>query len=327
MKKSIPILAGLALLCGVSVALGSATAHGSKSDENWCTGNEAKGETCRSHISDLRATQFAVGKVAVRCKRNTKIEMKSSVALRKYIDKENHHVPAVIAPDGGLYITDHHHFSTAIWQADIPDSEKVVTVAVVENWSDTDWDGFWDRMIKSESPEYYWPYDAKGLHPMSPDYLPKNMGVMHNDPFRTLSRWVRDSHGYIKCIPGDKGNSELCQHEPYSDQLKTPIYYLEFKWANFFRDNIDLTAYAEGKKCKAMNDQEKKERSNRRNLCSVDPNASNCLPDEVGALKCYFPVAMELANSAAAKDIPGWTDKKPSDKEVKEINKTGCEKD
>lgn len=44
-------------------------------------------------------------------------------------------------------------------------------------------------------------------------------------------------------------------------------------------------------------------------------------------MKCYFPIAMKLANSDAAKDIPGWTDKKPSNKEVKEINKTGCEKD
>ncbi|MBK8579058.1 MAG: hypothetical protein IPN78_12755 [Candidatus Accumulibacter sp.] len=35
-------------------------------------------------------------------------------------------VPMVRGPGGAFYLTDHHHLSTAVWNADIKDKEKKV---------------------------------------------------------------------------------------------------------------------------------------------------------------------------------------------------------
>jgi hypothetical protein len=35
------------------------------------------------------------------------------------------------------------------------------------------------------------------VDPLDPNSMPSGLAAMHDDPYRTLSRWVRDADGYI----------------------------------------------------------------------------------------------------------------------------------
>eukprot|EP01094_Clydonella_sp_ATCC50884_P027747 TRINITY_DN8099_c0_g2_i1.p3 TRINITY_DN8099_c0_g2~~TRINITY_DN8099_c0_g2_i1.p3 ORF type:complete len:131 (-),score=38.23 TRINITY_DN8099_c0_g2_i1:126-518(-) len=63
--------------------------------------------------------------------------------------------------------------------------------------------------------EFLWTSDAKGLHEMDPHMLPPSWDEMLPDPYRDLAGYVRAHHGF------DGG-----------------LLYVEFHWANFFRERI-----------------------------------------------------------------------------------------
>lgn len=198
-----------------------------------------KGDIFKMPISHAHPTQCSVGMLAVECKKR---EIEAAFAeeegkgLYKLLCKAKHLVPVVIGPGGVPYLTDHHHLSTAIWRADIPTDEKMVNAYVLNVWSDLDQDAFWAKMIENN---LTWLYDDKGEGPINPALIPDSIGKVLNDPFRTLSKWVRDCGCYRK-NPADEHHKHMCEEESYFPESRDEAFFIEFRWANFLRQNIRL---------------------------------------------------------------------------------------
>ncbi len=58
-----------------------------------------------------------------------------------------------------------------------------------------------------------------------------NMGDLKDNPYRTLSRWTRESCGYIK-----KGKEQCLALKATKEP--TDPYFMEFYWAQFLRDQL-----------------------------------------------------------------------------------------
>ena len=266
MKIKVSAMALLFLAAGMPATLWGATCKSSAPPDTECT----------LPVDQLRPTQFAVGSVAVTCKAQ-KLAEKSKKKLKKYLKSAKRRIPAVIGPDGDFYMTDHHHLSTALYRAVSPEwgeKSKVLHVTILENYSDGDttWGEFWEAMKKANRS---YNYDNKGTPNMSFALLPTEVKGLLNDPYRTLSRWVRESCGYVKA------GKDQCDHIR-TDHPHAAPFFMEFYWGDFFRENLPLST-ADLEVCKAI------------------PYSSTCLEDEVGQLKGIYERAMELAATPAAK--------------------------
>lgn len=265
------------VLAAVFLALGLP----SPSRANTCHSDDPPDTRCTLQVEKLRPTQFAVGSVAVDCKAD-KISGKSKKKLKKYLANAAREVPAVVGPDGNFYITDHHHLATALYRAkskhwkDWDDGDKVLHVRVLDNYTgeDMSWGDFWGEMQKLHRS---YNYDNKGTPNMNFALLPVTVGDLLNDPYRTLSRWVRESCGYVKL------GKEQCDHIRTGHPHEAP-FFMEFYWGEFFRQNLHLT----------IANQE---------VCKSIPYSSTCLTNEIGQLKAMYDEAMKRAASDEAKNF------------------------
>ena len=210
-----------------------------------------KGDIFRLPVSEAHPTQCSVGMLAVEGKKREieKVFQEGADALHAYLCKQRHLVPVVIGPEGIAYLTDYHHLSTAVWRADIPASAKAVYAYVIHVWSDLERDEFWSRMIENN---LTWLYDDKGEGPIHPALIPDRIERMLNDPFRTLSKWIRECGCYRK-NPTDAGHKHLCEEKTYFPESKNEAFFIEFRWANFLRQNITLNTRADfSRMCAAM---------------------------------------------------------------------------
>lgn len=163
-----------------------------------------KGDIFKLPAQLAHPTQFAVGMVSVDCKRRQVEQLHESGKLDQFLCQEGHLAPVVIGPQGVFYLTDHHHLCSSLWRADIPDKEKNLVAYVLHDWSDQEPNEFWRQMIEGN---LTWLYDEKGTGPLNPLILPCNIGTILNDPYRTLSRWLRDCGCYTKDELKDKTKS------------------------------------------------------------------------------------------------------------------------
>ena len=156
-------------------------------------------------IKDLRPTQITVGLREVERKRKAwgaKDKDKRAETLG------THMAPVVLGPDGARYITDHHHLARAL--AD--DGEKGIYVSVIGDLSKSDPAHFWNLM---DFHGWTHPFDERGRRCAYAD-LPKSVGQLRDDPYRSLSGALRRLGAFAK------------DSTPYS----------EFVWADFYRDRI-----------------------------------------------------------------------------------------
>lgn len=266
--KNIPLNILLSICCGALLL--PALVWGEA-----CKSHDVKGTLCHMNVADIRPTQFAVGAVAVSCKAE-KISKKSKKKLKKYLQKEKNRMPAVIGPDGEFYITDHHHLATALYQAqssDWGDMDKTLTMQVIDTYfpDKVSWAEFW-QIMQEKNQSYN--YDNKGIAYMNFALLPKTVGELLNDPYRTLSRWVRESCGYLK-----KGKTQCDAIRP--DPAHEAPFFMEFYWGDFFREHLPLT-------------------TEKLKVCQSIPYSSLCLKNEVEQLKGIYEQAMQLAVSDKA---------------------------
>jgi len=241
-----------------------------------CKPTDPTDTLCTLNVAQVRPTQFAVGSVAVACKAR-KIGEKSKKKLQKYLAKEKRRIPAVIGPDGHFYMADHHHLSTALHQAtstEWDDSDKVLHIKILDNFrtNNAAQGEFWNTMIETHRSYLY---DNKGIANMNFALLPADVSGLLNDPYRTLSRWVRESCGYVKA------GKEQCDGIRTDHEHKAP-FFMEFHWGNFFRDKLPL----------ATKDLK---------VCQSTPYSKTCLDDEVAQLKGIYDKSMALAASEDAK--------------------------
>jgi hypothetical protein len=165
---------------------------------------------CEVAIALLRPTQFSVGQKEVEM-RAAKLRKLTAGALAEYLDK--HIAPIVVGPGGEPYLLDHHHLARAILLAGIP---AKMPAEVKENWSQLSEPEFWAKM---KAAHWLYLYDETGKGPLEPVALPRTIGKMRDDPYRSLVWLVRKRGGLDK------------SSEPFS----------EFVWANFFRTRVKFT--------------------------------------------------------------------------------------
>jgi hypothetical protein len=173
-----------------------------------CGVHSAKGTRCTVAVKDLRPTQFAVGmrevhEKAARIARMTKAER------NRFLRHEPE--PVVIAPGGLLYITDHHHLARALLDQGVKE-----TYAVIEDNLATDND-FWGTMKKRHWVDLC---GADGKGPHLPADLPASVAGLEDDPYRSLAGAVESAGGFHK----------------------SKAFFVEFRWANFFRTRIQIGA-------------------------------------------------------------------------------------
>ena len=125
-----------------------------------------------------------------------------------------HMIPAVVGPKGQIYIIDNHHLVRALHEEGV----EHVLVNLVADLSKLAKPLFWTFM---ENRNWLHPYNADGERVPHSD-IPKSIGKLADDPYRSLAGEVREAGGYAKDT--------------------TP--YAEFLWADFLRHKIDAKAVA-----------------------------------------------------------------------------------
>jgi hypothetical protein len=165
------------------------------------------GTKCLIEVKRLRPTQFAVGMEEVRRRFGHVLQMKAAKQERYLRERE---VPVVVGPGGEPYVIDHHHLARILWDSGL---RTTVYANVRANWRGLSATAFWKRM---QDNGWAYPYDAAGRGPRPYAELPRTVGELRDDPFRSLAWIVREKGGYEK----------------------TDVPFAEFRWANFFRTKI-----------------------------------------------------------------------------------------
>ena len=157
-------------------------------------------------ILSLRPTQMTVGMREVKEKRKRFRERESTKKQDELIGK--HMIPVVVGPDERYYVVDHHHLARALHDEGIKD----ILVAVIGDLTMVGKDAFWGVM---DNKRWVYPYDTKGERRHFKD-LPKSIGELKDDPFRSLAGELRRAGGFAK------------DTTPFS----------EFLWADFLRRHV-----------------------------------------------------------------------------------------
>lgn len=156
-------------------------------------------------IGTLRPTQMTVGYREVARKRR---------AWRDCVERDGaeflgrHMIPAVIGPGGTPWLIDNHHLARALHDAGV-EHVLISIVARLEHLPKKRFLTFMDNR------NWLHPYDAEGKRRAYKD-LPRSVGKLHDDPYRSLAGEMRRAGGYAK--------------------VDTP--YAEFLWADFLRGRI-----------------------------------------------------------------------------------------
>lgn len=168
----------------------------------------AKVELLTSAVMDLRPTQSTLGFSEIE-KKAKKIEKKQKAGeLENYLRREA--VPVVLGLNKQKYMIDGHHFLAAAHKQKI---DKVY-YEIVDDLSNMPSEaGFWSKMIETKRV-----YLKKNGQPIQPKDLPNDISGLVDDPYRAFAAKVRDAGGFEK----------------------EDIPFVEFMWADYFRDLIPL---------------------------------------------------------------------------------------
>lgn len=156
-------------------------------------------------IKALRPTQMTLGIREVDRKRAAWRERKAQGG-GEFLGQ--HLIPAVLGPGNNLWLIDHHHLARALLEEGV----EQVLVSVVAKLDHLPKKRFFAFM---DSRNWLHPYDGEGKL-CAWNELPRHVGKMVDDPYRSLAGEVRIGGGYAK----------------------TEAPYSEFLWADFFRERI-----------------------------------------------------------------------------------------
>jgi len=192
-----------------------------------------KGDYCLIRPERVRPTQVFVGKVEMECTKSL-FESYTSDQLRVNLMENN--VPTVIGPKAEFYITDHHHFAVALFQAFLdfqrPVIHRVLYACIQEDYSQYNKSSFWKIMKERQ---FVFLEDERG-NSITTDDLPVTLKLMADNPFRTLASWLRKGFVYIKCGSKKTKHALQCKNS-------TAPFFLECIWADYIRKFIPLTYY------------------------------------------------------------------------------------
>ena len=157
-------------------------------------------------IRKLRPTQLTVGMREVHVKRKQWRQRLSDAEAGEFLG--SHMLPAVLGPGKKFWLIDHHHLARAL----LDEGVENALISVVAKLDALPMRRFFAFM---ESRNWLHPYDAGGERCGWKD-LPRHVGKLVDDPYRSLAGEVRAAGGYAK--------------------TQTP--YTEFLWADFYRERI-----------------------------------------------------------------------------------------
>jgi hypothetical protein len=158
-------------------------------------------------LKDLHPTQLTIGLIVVQDKKKQLASL-SSADQRSFM--KDHAMPAILGPQGQLYITDHHHLGRAALEAGVGTGFFLVEADLSSYTLDT----FWKEMNENQ---WVHPLDENGVRHVY-STIPDRLGKLVDDVYRSVAGYVRDARGYDK----------------------TPTAFAEFIWADFFRRNIAI---------------------------------------------------------------------------------------
>ena len=155
-------------------------------------------------IHDLRPTQLTIGLREVERKRHQWREQGEDGGA--YLGR--HMIPVVLGPKKRSYVIDHHHLARALHD----EGQQEVLTTVVADLSLLGREAFW---VFLDNRGWLHPFDKDGRRC---DYssVPKHIGKLVDDPYRSLAGAVREAGGYAK----------------------ETIPFSEFIWADYFRRRI-----------------------------------------------------------------------------------------
>lgn len=156
-------------------------------------------------IKHLRPTQLTVGLSEVAQKRK---EWRTRAGAQQMEYLGQHLIPVVLGPEREPYIIDHHHLARALQEEGV---EEVATT-VVADLSELEPEAFW---VYLDNRAWMHLYDAKGER-REPKHLPRDVGDMADDPYRSLAGELRRAGGFAK------------DTTPFS----------EFLWADYLRRRV-----------------------------------------------------------------------------------------
>jgi hypothetical protein len=156
-------------------------------------------------IMDLRPTQMTVGYREVERKRR---EWQARVDTDGADYLGRHMIPVVMGPKDRPWMIDNHHLARALHEEGV----SKVLVRVVADLSKVH-----GRLFKTFMDNRNWlhPFDADG-HRHDVDDIPRHIGKLADDPYRSLAGELRRAGGYAK------------DDTPFS----------EFLWADYLRRHI-----------------------------------------------------------------------------------------
>jgi hypothetical protein len=157
-------------------------------------------------ITDLRPTQMTVGMREVRQKSK---EWRELPPAKRPAFLGRHMIPVVRGPKDRFFLIDHHHLARALHDEGVAD----IAVTVVADLRGLDKDEFWSFV---DNRNWIHPFDADGQRQPHTE-LPKSVGDLADDPYRSLAGELRFAGGYAK------------DTTPFS----------EFLWADALRRRVD----------------------------------------------------------------------------------------
>jgi len=138
-----------------------------------------------------------------------------------------------------------------------------------------------------------WPCDQQG-NPISFQEIAyadndkeRKIWDLEDDPYRSMSRWVRNAYGYVKC----KNDDPNVQDFPACTMGDSgnPAFFMEFQWANFMRAHF------------------------MREVPVAHRILTGTLPPghgQLAAISRYLPYGMQVSEGAAAVNMIGFNDLK-----------------
>jgi hypothetical protein len=191
------------------------------------------GDYCLIRPERVRPTQVFVGKVEMECTKS-EIQTKSGDDLKALV--MDNFVPAVIGPGAEFYITDHHHFAVAMFQAFLdfkrPALHRVLYACIQADYSSYNASTFWRQMMNQK---FVFLEDEYGNN-ITAESLPITLKLMADNPYRTFASWLRQSNAFIKCGGKKTSHLEQCKNQPAP-------FFIECYWGDFIRKTYPLTNY------------------------------------------------------------------------------------
>ena len=187
--------------------------------------SEVKTSDSKTHWTSLdamRPTQCAVGYLEVDLKmQELRERAQDNGNLAKYL--KTHPIPAVLGPDGRMYLTDHHHMGLALirlsdeWdnseQPAAHNPYRMCSFEVVKDLSDRHDLSMPKFFSKLEEHHLCHPFDGQGHRVKA---IPKYLTELVDDPYRSLAGLARKAGAY--------------------DKVNVP--FTEFIWADYLRDKV-----------------------------------------------------------------------------------------